>query len=195
MEKTEYPKIAFDIDGVIANIFPRTMRLLGKITGRKLNPPTTYYFDAELDIERKIVRGAFNQVIFDWTTEEVMEFAIDLIHHYHWKTKRKIFFITNRPRSLETETRQFLTMAIPGIPFEVTFVPHGDSKISILNSYKILVDDRRQTALEAEAAGIIAIMPETTYNKLPKPEDHPRIFRIKNRPEKLIEYLIDKCQI
>ena len=61
-----------------------------------------------------------------------------------------------------------LENCFPNVEFIVSVVSSGDVKINYMDHADIIFEDRRKTALQMSREGIICIMPNKSYNKMPK---------------------------
>lgn len=178
-------RIAFDLDDVLVDFKTALDRNLFDRHGCHLAEMNTYKFEIAggsdavnwPDLIMDTLKGWIKIPIF-WDVPKIMTAVYEI-------TGEPIYIITSRPPGCEAETFMLIRAAL-GVPFKVSFVPEGGSKLSYLAGYDVMVEDRRKTALELAAAGILVFLVDKPWNKSP---GHPKIVRIPDIKD-LENYLI-----
>ena len=168
-------KIAFDVDGVVADTMSLFLALLQdqyNITGIRLEDITDYHLSSCLDIDHDILESAINALV-----EGRYEQPLHPIPHAPQVLKRlagvckPVRFITARPVIGPMQQWFKDTIGLGPDTANLTAVGAFEAKTDVLlsNGISWFVEDRLETCHLLHEAGILPILFRQPWNRKPHP--------------------------
>ena len=157
-------KIAFDIDGVIFDIYSPVKMMCERHLKRPLNESPDYDMGGYWGIPRDIMIDFFSDIImYNRRSISIYDGMIELINGYIRLTDEPVTFISARHDWWRIATESAISERITN-RFELITT---DDKISYLkqNNFTHLVDDCLETCRLCVDAGIAPLMPDRSWNK------------------------------
>ena len=193
-------KIAFDIDGVVADLFPLISHFMRERYSviHSPNMQTSFSFEETTGLKSNEINTCIDSAIMNYMSYKPYYGAIPFLKKYCKYSKRPLLFITSRSNRQEIAraTQDWLHLYLKRTPFHVHF---SNNKIEACKEMEIdtFVEDRAQTAKEMACAGISIILMDRPWNRH-VPEDTWNLVRFNDWQEiekgieteniKLIEY-------
>ena len=167
--------IAFDIDGVVADIMTTFLDLARERYGRedlRYEHITTFFLEECLDLEPWIIRTLIRELI-DRPHElpvEPFPYAVPVLTRLARETA--LLFVTARDRAEPIQCWLNRTLApVPPEAIRVLATGDPDTKLDFLKAHHIhyFVEDRLETCWQLAKAGITPILFVQPWNRQPHP--------------------------
>ncbi len=178
--------IAFDLDGVLVDIWSIVLDIIRERYDCKILPQTEWQLHTKPQISNELIWKCIFVAYQQKRTVEIYPGAQELL--------RKLFklsdyndpirIITARPFMAANDTYEFFDARFSGFEYEIVFAP-GLDKLKHLNRYDYMVEDRRRTTKHLANNGKTVFLLDRSYNQMT--ESSPWVRRIKNL-EDLIPY-------
>lgn len=184
------PKIAFDIDGVLANLIPTFLMYCNERFRTKLKEEDVFTHDfcslfgirkeEESEMLYYFYKSRYFNEIFPMPNSQ--EVVCDL------SEKCELGVITARPLLMENETISWVGRYFPNVFSRINFAErnstNGNSKadVCIANNYRILVEDEPRFANQCARQGIDVFLINHPWNWETL---HPKVTRVRNWQEVL----------
>ena len=164
--------IAFDIDGVVADIMAPIRGNCKSVFGKPYNIDleTTYDMHEALGCEPYQVAKYVDDCVRDYRNIPIEPYAEKLTTMLYKEYGRTIHFITHRHRDDVGDATYKLIEQFIKVPYTISFAggtryQHHNKALYIPEGFSF-VEDRRQTALGLAASGITVYLYKTRYNTL-----------------------------
>lgn len=176
-------KIAFDLDGTLADLMTVFIPILESMTGKDLkewrkNRTNYNLVDKEMGIDIKMINKALKMSYGMHKYTTIYPMVTELMHFLYTKTGEPPHIITARPIRAAEFTHKLVRRLMHGVPYLLTFSGGPDTKHIFLKPYEYFVEDRRKIALGLEKLGWKIFLLDKPYNQIE--EYKPRIERIKS---------------
>lgn len=179
-----YPTIGFDIDGVVADIFPLIAHFMREKYSVIIAPnmQTNFNFEDTTGLSRREIDICVSSAIMNYMSYKPYHGAIQFLKKYNslripnvksekGLIKRKeLIFITARDNrdEIAKATYKWLHMYLHPEPFTVRFVPGNNGKEKFEACMELGVDlfieDRAKTAVHLACSGISTILMNRPWN-------------------------------
>ena len=169
-------RVAFDIDGVVADIMTTFLNLARERYGcghhLRYEHITTFRLEECLDLEPAIIEALIRELI-----DRPHELPIEPFPHAVPVLARlaqsgPLLFVTARDRAAPIKTWLTRTLApVPPTAIQVLATGDPDAKVHFLNRHgiKYFVEDRLETCFHLHTHGITPILFAQPWNRLPHP--------------------------
>ena len=169
--------IAFDLDGVLVDIFLQIQEVAQDRYKVDLSKITNYDFSNKLTEDQ--VKRIFIDLYSKYKCAKIEEGATEVLNLVWEITRKPIKIVTARSSNYATETIRLIER-FARVPFYVCFSGGHKFKYKFLKGDKCFVEDRRRTALELAEKGISVFLINKSYNN-PLPRGYRKsIKRLKN---------------
>lgn len=170
-------KIAFDIDGCIANPYTPFIHMVNILYNKNLNfeditdpdlSKSAGLEDVDLDELINYVIKSCCFLPFDG--------AVETVKKYHYVTKNNLIFITARPEWIDCETYKWLDIYFQEIPY---FVEFSNDKVETCKYYNVstIIEDSPQNTFKLINNGIHVLLMDRLWNRYIKDLDNlTRVF-------------------
>ena len=178
--------IAFDLDGVLVDVWSNVLEIIKERYDCKILPQTEHQLHTEPQISNELIWECIFIAYEQIGTVEIYPGAEELLEKlFHLSgCNDPIRIITARPALTASNTYEFFEKRFNGFEYEIIFAP-GQDKLQYLNRYGYMVEDRRKTAKHLADNGKTVFLLDRQYNQMV--ELNPGIRRIGNL-EDLIPY-------
>jgi uncharacterized HAD superfamily protein len=167
--------VAFDIDGVVADIMTTFLELARERYGRnhlRYEDITTYYLEDCLDLEPWIIHTLIRELI-----DRPHELPVEPFPHAvpvltRLAQEAPLLFVTARDRAAPIQCWLNRTLAsLPAEAIRVLATGDPDTKVECLKAHHIryFVEDRLETCRHLAQAGITPILFAQPWNRQPHP--------------------------
>jgi uncharacterized protein len=168
--------IAFDIDGVFADIMPLFLDIAKKdynITDIKIEDITEYILEDCLNIDTGIVENIINKILngdYDFEVKPIGSSAEVLTKI--GKKSGELVFVTARPNvghMREWIFNQLYELSSNKIEIIATGTFSAKTEVLISKNKKYFVEDRLETCFDIHKAGITPVLYKQPWNRKPHP--------------------------
>jgi uncharacterized HAD superfamily protein len=162
------PFIAFDIDGVVADLFPLISRIMNEKYGviHTENMQRSYSLDSIPGVSKREVSICINTAIINYLSYKPYYGAIKFLEKYHKFSKRTLHFITSRDnrKEIAEATANWLSLYLKKMPYSIHFT---QDKFSVCKELEIdiFIEDRAKTAMEIACKGISVVVIDRPWNR------------------------------
>lgn len=168
--------IAFDIDGVVANLVLQVSNLL-EIRGYELIENNKFMLETKPELLKSEIWQYIELSYEYYDATPIYWEAFALFDKLYKITGQPIKFVTSRPTRVAHWTHGLIKRVCKNIPFEISFAEKPFNKIHYLKKITYFVEDRRKIALDLAENQKLVFLIDKPYNQMPV---HPRIWRIQN---------------
>ena len=175
--------LAFDIDGVVADIMHVVRGKCYEVFGREYNVDRETQYDLTwalgLPNNPEAVEAYVNYCLGFIDEIPIDPYTVKLTNALYDHTRRAIPFVTHRHRDPMMEQTYDLIESFIEVPYTIAFAGGSISQTHRKEHYippgYHFVEDRRATAIELADAGIFCWLIRTRYNKLDRTQQNSNI--------------------
>jgi hypothetical protein len=164
-------RTAFDLDGTIFDTVPGFIEEISKAGWTVELPITDYQIRVTPLLPKCDVHGLIRKslMVSSLPTVAGADWLFKVLNHksrFHIYKRKEPVFLTSRGKELDEWTRLQLKSFLAPLLTDGCFESGVEDKATWMkdHGFKLLMDDRRKTCKEVRAAGLYALMRETTYN-------------------------------
>lgn len=173
------PVVAFDIDGVVADIFPSICFIMKKRYNviHSPNLQTRFSFEEATGLNEKETRICVDTAIINYLSYKPYYLAIPFLKRYYAFSKKPLQFITSRDsrEEIARATYDWLHLYLKDIPFSVSYTK-DKVETCINREIEIFIEDRAKVATTLACKGISVILMDRPWNRH-VPEDMWNLVR------------------
>lgn len=158
-------KIAFDIDGTIADVFTPLKKLLEDDLGRILPPAEQWSLENAWNLDKDYLWQFIEHVMMNPHLIQQFVGVPTIMSLLTYFNDDPVQFVTYRSERYAKYTKDFLNGILYDIPYNVVHVS-DKSDFLLENEFTHYVEDRRSECLKLAGNGIITFMPSFTYNQI-----------------------------
>ena len=181
--KTDIPRIAFDLDGCIADTLPVILKTVFDKFKIKVNKDDMKHFELERNVDElspSQVHSCVTDAIGKVNQIKLIPGAIEFLTKYHKASNRIIQIITARGEHDAEATTEWLDKNFNGVPYSFVGTKQKSEACSALG-IDYFVEDRAKYARQISSVGTTVLLLDYLWNKhLPESDS---IIRMKNWKE------------
>ncbi len=185
-------KIAFDIDGVFANICPILRQSIIDAFGYDIGEePNKYIIKVPGQEHKEVNEAIYKTLQKDMFNSYPYPGTIKALRRLYEYTENDIIFVTARhPMKVKNQTEDWLKHYLGDIPFKVYF-RSSRQKSSFLkkNNYDIFVEDRLSNANSIAEVISVSFLVNRSWNMDPIRELEPNVIRVDSMIEVIDRYI------